>query len=111
MTRPIITRETAQARGLKRYYPGTQCRHGHDAERFTSDRKCCECNRIRMIKIKNTGRSIEGPDLRPINSSDPVVYRMMGTRPPQGWEKPTRVPLDGSIRGRVEIRPDWLEAV
>lgn len=43
MAKEIITRRSAWARGLKRYYTGERCRHGHDAERFVSNAGCVQC--------------------------------------------------------------------
>ena len=42
----IISREQAKERGLKRYYTGSPCRHGHLVERQTSDGRCIECRDI-----------------------------------------------------------------
>jgi len=39
----IITRKEARARGLKRYFTGKLCKHGHVAERLVSVRNCLEC--------------------------------------------------------------------
>lgn len=39
----IISRKEAKARGLKRYFTGEPCKHGHVAERNYSDKKCIEC--------------------------------------------------------------------
>ena len=41
----VITRKEAQAQGLKRYYTGKPCKHGHVAERFLSTRTCVTCHR------------------------------------------------------------------
>ena len=41
----IVTRADAKRRGLKRYFTGEPCRHGHLDERRTSTRVCCECGR------------------------------------------------------------------
>jgi len=38
-----ISRTVAEALGLKRYFTGKPCKHGHVAERFVSTRWCCEC--------------------------------------------------------------------
>ena len=45
-----ITRSEAKAAGLKRYYTGKPCPHGHVAERQTSDGGCCKCKRERGVK-------------------------------------------------------------
>ncbi|AUR97483.1 coil containing protein [Vibrio phage 1.239.O._10N.261.52.F6] len=39
----IITRKEAIERGLKRYFTGKPCKHGHISERRVSDSKCCVC--------------------------------------------------------------------
>jgi len=41
----IILRSEAKAHGLKRYFSGKPCKHGHVAERFTLSYQCVECNR------------------------------------------------------------------
>lgn len=43
----IITRAEAKALGLKRYYTGEPCKHGHVAERQISDGCCVVCDRER----------------------------------------------------------------
>ena len=43
----IITRTEAQAQGLKTYFTGKPCKHGHVAERYTSRGICVECTRGR----------------------------------------------------------------
>lgn len=39
----IVTRDEALARGLKRYFTGKPCKHGHVAERHSADGACYEC--------------------------------------------------------------------
>jgi 5-methylcytosine-specific restriction endonuclease McrA len=41
--REIISRQEARALGLKRYFTGKPCKHGHVAERYTSIGNCVEC--------------------------------------------------------------------
>jgi hypothetical protein len=42
----IIGRDEARKRGLKRYFTGEPCLHGHIAERWVSTKDCVECNRL-----------------------------------------------------------------
>ncbi len=42
----IISRSTAIASGLNRYFTGKPCKHGHLAERICPDGACIECKRI-----------------------------------------------------------------
>lgn len=39
----IITKEEAKAQGLKRYFTGKPCKHGHLAERLVSQERCVVC--------------------------------------------------------------------
>lgn len=39
----IITRMEAATSGLKRYYTGKRCKHGHDSERYVYNGHCVEC--------------------------------------------------------------------
>ncbi len=41
----VITRAEALERGLKHYYTGKPCKHGHVCERYTGDWCCVECRR------------------------------------------------------------------
>lgn len=38
-----ITRQEAQAKGLKRYFTGKPCSKGHTAERYTGNKTCVVC--------------------------------------------------------------------
>lgn len=42
----VISIDKARELGLKRYFTAKPCRHGHIAERFTSDRHCVQCKYI-----------------------------------------------------------------
>lgn len=39
----IISRKEAISQGLKRYFTGEPCKHGHVAERNTKNTRCCSC--------------------------------------------------------------------
>ena len=59
---PIISKEEAKEKGLKRFFTGIACAKGHISERLVSNRGCCECNRIglnrrrRGVKLEITER-------------------------------------------------------
>jgi len=40
----VISRAEARARGLKRYFTGVPCKHGHIAERFVTGSRCIACH-------------------------------------------------------------------
>lgn len=43
MAMKLISRVIAREKGLKRYYTGKQCKHGHRVERNTSTAQCLDC--------------------------------------------------------------------
>lgn len=49
MASEIISREDAIARGLKRYFSGVACKHGHLSERFTCSCKCLACQVLQAV--------------------------------------------------------------
>lgn len=55
----IITRAEAKARGLKRYFTNTPCKHGHISERSVSDFKCYECKRLRGVDYYYRNQELE----------------------------------------------------
>lgn len=62
---PHATRQDAAAAGHKRYFPGTPCKHGHTAERFTSSGGCVECVNVKVAPI-------QGTNVRPLTK--PLVF-------------------------------------
>jgi 5-methylcytosine-specific restriction endonuclease McrA len=48
----IISRKEARERGLKRFFTGVPCKHGHLSERYVSTKNCAECA---AIHVKNSG--------------------------------------------------------
>ena len=55
----IITRKEALSKGLKRYFTGKACKHGHVAERVTSTKTCVECKRAQERFENMTPKQIE----------------------------------------------------
>jgi hypothetical protein len=48
----IISRAEAKAKGLKRYFTGKPCKHGHVAEREVFNATCVECERAAIKKYR-----------------------------------------------------------
>jgi hypothetical protein len=46
----IISRDDARTRGLKHYFTGVACKHGHISERFVSNGACALCSRSARAK-------------------------------------------------------------
>lgn len=53
MFQEIITLADARERGMKRYFTGEPCKHGHVAERIVSGRVCVECSKSSSEKQRN----------------------------------------------------------
>lgn len=47
--KPIISCADAKKAGLKRYFTGVPCKHGHLEEKLVSNQTCCECNRLKVV--------------------------------------------------------------
>jgi len=52
----VISRAEAKAKGLKRYFTGKPCKHGHVAERVVVNATCVECERasVRKYRLKKS---------------------------------------------------------
>lgn len=63
----IVTRTEAAKAGLKRYFTGKPCKHGHCSERWVYNGHCVECtmetNRRRQAEIKRLMLSTQGETL------------------------------------------------
>lgn len=46
----IVTREVARANGLKKFYLGAACKHGHESPRWVSSGNCVQCAGGRLKK-------------------------------------------------------------
>jgi 5-methylcytosine-specific restriction endonuclease McrA len=49
----IVTRAEAKAEGLRHYFTGKPCPHGHVVQRQTCDGGCTACARVRSLKRYN----------------------------------------------------------
>lgn len=47
----VISRDSAKAQGLPRFFTGKACKHGHLAQRYVSGRVCCECQKVNSRKF------------------------------------------------------------
>lgn len=82
MAAPIISYAAAKAAGLKRYFTGESCKHGHVAERFVSNCACVECSKVRTLSWSNNNtadirlrKEERYPDLRVRQAAKTAAYR------------------------------------
>lgn len=52
----IVTRAEAKEKGLKRYFTGAACKHGHVSERATSNATCLDCDDIKKKEWQRQNR-------------------------------------------------------
>jgi hypothetical protein len=51
---PIVTLQEARSAGLNRYFTGRPCKHGHIAQRVTTDQKCWECHQRKCAAYRRS---------------------------------------------------------
>jgi hypothetical protein len=73
-TRTILSRREAHAQGLKRFYTGEPCKHGHRCERFTSSGGCIECQTFKTPSKRHgfKGRNVGWPARGLVFSTQPT---------------------------------------
>jgi len=65
----IISKKEAKALGLKKYFTGEPCKHGHICERYTSSMLCIECRGPRTKeKDRMKWRRAHDPEYRERNN-------------------------------------------
>jgi hypothetical protein len=82
-SRNIISREQAKALGLKHYFTGRPCLHGHIAERSVRTGRCLECGRARSAKwkaanperVRETRRKHRAANLEKVREKDREANR------------------------------------
>lgn len=75
----IISRKEAVEQGLKRYFTGKPCNHGHICERSIPDSgRCCECQRLRSIKYYKENREKENARGAKWRKENPEKNKMSG---------------------------------
>ena len=72
----IIGRDAASALGLKRFFTGEPCRHGHIVERSVSDSGCMECSREHTRKYRAADPERARENWRRWRDAHPQARRM-----------------------------------
>jgi hypothetical protein len=84
-TSSLITRAEAKAQGLRWYFTGKLCKHGHISERYVSSKQCVECKRKFQEENRETLREYQRTWRKENLSQSQEYYRNR-----QGLPKPTR---------------------
>lgn len=56
---PIVSRAEAAASGLKRYFTGKPCRHGHIDQRLICNKDCYTCSKVRAAAYFRTEKGLQ----------------------------------------------------
>lgn len=83
----IVTRKDARSRGLKRYFTGAPCPHGHIDERFTSGGGCRSCIREHLERA----RRAKGIEPRSVMPRDVFLGKRRALN--QSWKERNREEL------------------
>jgi len=96
---PRITKEVAQAAGLKQFYEGLICKNGHVGPRYTGNNDCVLCSRQR-----NKYRYANDPDFRRMR----ITYEVERNRQPhlkeQRWADMREYNVRPEVRKRLLTR-------
>ena len=71
----IITRTEAKAQGLKRYFTGKPCKHGHIDERLVCDGSCKTCANLKKQRKYNANPQRYKDAQKARYNADPQHYR------------------------------------
>lgn len=103
---PMKPRAAAKARGLKRYFTGNPCPHGHVAERLVSTGQCVKCGLARTVRWHR-----ENPDksrakrrarrLRNIESEREIVRRCTRKNPQKNRDRVRQWCKDNPEKARL----------
>lgn len=108
----IISRKDAQASGLKRYFTGKPCKHGHVAERLVSDRKCIDCANIDSSKWAK-----ENPDRVAVKranwiKNNPTKHREQYLRNGETYRRRNLSKVAAKVRryqaAKMQRKPSWF---
>jgi hypothetical protein len=95
----IIGRDAARTLGLKHYFTGKPCKHGHVAERNVSGGNCMECMRRRMREWRaanpEKARERDREHARKYRAADPERAR-------EKWRKWRAANLEKAREGKRE---------
>jgi hypothetical protein len=73
--RAIVTIADAKALGLKRYFTGMPCKHGHIADRLVSNGTCMNCSNSRCLDWQKKNREKCNANFARHVAKDPDAYK------------------------------------
>lgn len=106
MAELIISRKAAYGMGLRRFYTGVPCKHGHVAERFVSNGGCTACTNPSYRFRQNTFSH----DIKAFNSQRLWVHAGLQVEEMPALEKYLQLCIIEFIRHSGKMTPALDEA-
>ena len=79
----IISREEAKALGLKRFFTGKKCVHGHVSQRYTKTRICVKCSDLHSLKRTMMRQAIAKTKI--VHGVEKIISRQDAKEIGQAW--------------------------
>lgn len=125
----IVTRKDAKADGLKRYFTGKPCKHGHVDYRYVVDYACFECARQKTARMRreNPGIQKRASSARKARYHSDPEFRAKRIAETADWvrrnkersreyfreryeaNKDKLLAQSKKLRSRKKLDPEWLE--
>jgi len=107
----VINMTTAKKQGLKRYFTGNPCVHGHVVERLVSNSDCVECNRTKVkVWQKNNPQRNVAKSLKSRNKNQISIAQHKATN--SVWKLSNKSKVNAATRKRqaaqLQRTPSWL---
>jgi len=103
----LINRTEASALGLKRYYTGKPCKHGHVAERLTTSNSCTVCDSIRKKRWYLDNAEQTKARVKRNYYDDPAAHNSRVVKwQASNRDKVSRIKSDWKKRNPEKIRAD-----
>lgn len=102
----IVSRKDAIKQGLKRYFTGKPCKHGHVSVRWTKNRQCLICSRSYSRQYYNDNDEQQRRNNRLWKRNNPEKHAAYN----RAWAKANVDSVNATKRRRLERDPDRFYA-
>lgn len=105
----LVTYEHALAHGLKRYFTGIACKHGHFSERFVINKGCVACDLIRVMRERNADRIAYNEYQRAYGSANKDKMSLYNRRWQQKHPKERNALEATRQASKIKRTPKWAD--
>lgn len=107
MAKPIVSYKDAKAKGLKRYYTGKPCKHGHLAERFVSSCRCMDCTYAQTAEWLAGNKELAGQLQKKWRDENPQYSREWARNNPDSIRAAKQKWYASKPERAIQIAVDW----